>query len=490
MAERERLAGDLVGRSALALAALVRSGQVSAREVVQAHLDRIVRVNGAVNAVTWVLADSALVAADRLDRARAGGAPLGPLAGVPVTVKENHDLAGTPTTLGVRALAGQLADQDAPAVAQLRAAGAIPIARTNLPDLMLRWHTDSSLHGATRNPWDPARTPGGSSGGDAVAVATGMAPLGLGSDLGGSLRVPALSCGVAALRPTPGRVPFAGAPARPPSMTQQLFAVPGPVGRDVADLHAALATLAGPDPADPWSLPVPLEDPASWPRGRRVAVTLDPGGGGVDPIVAEGVGRAAEALERAGWQVQQADPPDVEAAAQVWMRLVCTEVAATRAVLEQLVGPDARTFLRGALAFSPPLGRDGLVAEFARRTAIARRWAEFLAVHQLVLGPIATEPLPPEGYDLGGPDRVGRLWHCLRLVVAVNALGLPAVAVPVGRHQRDRLPLGVQLIAGRFQELHALAAAGDLQAAFPPLTPIDPAGRIVQPVDAVPPHRA
>jgi amidase len=314
-----------------------------------------------------------------------------------------------------------------------------------------------------------------------------MAPLGLGSDLGGSLRVPALAAGVAALRPTPGRVPWAGAPERPPSMTQQLFAVAGPVGRDVADLHAALAVLAGPDPADPWSLPVPLHDPATPPRRRRVAVTLDPGRGGVDPIVAEGVRRAADALDRAGWQVEQAEPPDVGAAAEVWMRLVGTEIAATRSVVEQLAGPDARAFLRDALAFSPPLDRDGLVAEFARRTAIARRWAEFLNAHQLLLGPSATAPLPPVGYDLGGPGNIGRLWHSLRLVVAVNALGLPAVAVPVGLDQRDRLPLGVQLITGRFDELHALAAARDLQAAYPPLTPIDPAAAIGPPTDAVPP---
>jgi amidase len=305
----------LVGRSALALAALVRSGRASAHQVVQAHLDRIDRVNQAVKAVTRVLAGDALAAADRLDRARAAGTRLGPLAGVPVTVKENHDLAGTPTTLG-SARSGQVADTDAPAVARLRAAGAIVIARTNLPDLLLRWHTDSSLHGATRNPWDPTRTPGGSSGGDAVAVATGMAPLGLGSDLGGSPRVPALASGVTALRPTPGRVPFAGAPERPPGMTQQLFAVAGPIGRDVADLHATLEVLAGPDPADPWSLPAPLDDLATAPGRRRVAVTLDPGGGGVDPIVADGVRGAADALDRAGWQVQQAQPPDVEVAAR------------------------------------------------------------------------------------------------------------------------------------------------------------------------------
>jgi amidase len=222
-------------------------------------------------------------------------------------------------------------------------------------------------------------------------------------------------------------------------------------------------------------VPVPFDDQATPPRRRRVAVTLDPGRDGVDPIVADGVRRAADALDGAGWQVEEAEPPDVRAAAEVWMRLVSTEIGATRSVLDQLAGPDARTFLRDALASSPPLDRDELVAELAHRTAIARRWTEFLAVHQLVLGPSATAPLPPVGYDLGGPDNIHRLWHSLRVVVAVNALGLPAMAVPVGRDQRDRLPLGVQLIAGRFDELQALAAARDLQDAYPSLTPIDPA---------------
>jgi amidase len=463
---------DLTHLSAGELAELVRAGEATARDVVQAHIERIDEVNPKVNAITRVLAADAFAAADALDAARAAGAVIGALAGVPVTVKENHDLAGTPTTLGVPALAEALATRDAPAVARLRAAGAIPIARTNLPDLMLRWHTDSSLYGPTRNPWDSTRTPGGSSGGDAVAIATGMAPLGLASDLGGSLRVPALANGVLALKPTPGRVPMAGAPDRPPNLTQQLFAVAGPLARTVDDLMLAFAALAGPDPADPWSLPIPLDAVPEVSSSRRVAVTFDPGGG-TDPLVQDGVRRAAQALERAGWQVEPADPPDAERAALLWMRLMSTELAASSATLEQLAGDDARIFLRDAVANTPPLDRDALVAELGHRTVLARRWSEFLAAFPLVLGPVATSPLPPVGADLRGPDHVARLVHSLRLVIAVTAVGLPAVAVPVGFDDRDRLPLGVQLIAGRFNELHALAAARAIESAYPSQRPPD-----------------
>jgi amidase len=464
---------DLTQLSARGLAGLVRDGQVSARDVVQAHLQRIDEVNPELNAVTRVLEEEALAAADALDAARAAGATVGALAGVPVTVKENHNLAGTPTTLGVPALAGAVAERDAPAVARLRAAGAIPIARTNLPDFMLRWHTDSSLYGPTRNPWDPTRTPGGSSGGDAVAVATGMATtLGLASDLGGSLRLPALANGVLALKPTPGRVPMAGSPDRPPNMTQQLFAVAGPLARTVDDLLLAFAALAGPHPADPWSVPVSLNALPDRSSSRRVAVTFDPGGSGTDLVVQEGVRRAALALERAGWQVELADPPDSERAAQLWMHLMSTELAATGAMLEQLAGQDARTFLHDAVASAAPLDRDALVAELDHRTVLARRWSEFLSEHQLVLGPISTAPPPPVGADLLGPEHVARLVHSMRLVIAVTAVGFPAVAVPVGFDERDRLPLGVQLIAGRFDELHALAAARDIESTYPRQAPV------------------
>ena len=191
----------LNSRGATELAAMIASRSVSAIEVVEAHLQRIEHVNPAVNAITTTLAESARTAAADIDRAIAAGEKLGPLAGVPFTVKENIDVAGSATTWGVTAMRGQIAHVDAPLVKRLREAGAIPIARTNMPDFAFRWETESSNSGRTLSPWDPQRTPGGSSGGDAVALATGMTPLGIGNDLGGSLRVPSQMCGTAAIGP-------------------------------------------------------------------------------------------------------------------------------------------------------------------------------------------------------------------------------------------------------------------------------------------------
>ena len=200
---------ELWSLSATDIAARVRSGTISATDVVTAHLERIDSVNPSVNAVVRRLDDSALQRASQIDADHAAGRPLGPLAGVPFSVKDNIDLAGNPTTHGTAAYAEVTPTMDAPIVERLRAADAIPIARTNLPDMGLRLHTDSSLHGRTNNPWSSEHTAGGSSGGDATALATGMSAIGLGNDLGGSLRNPATCCSIASLKPTFGRVPHA-----------------------------------------------------------------------------------------------------------------------------------------------------------------------------------------------------------------------------------------------------------------------------------------
>ena len=219
---------ELWRQTATTLARMIRAKEVSAREVVESHLARIDAVNSQVNAITVVLADSALELAATADEATAAGEDLGPLHGVPMTIKENVDLAGSPTTSGVPALAEAVPLKDAPSIGHLKNAGAIPIGRTNLPDLGLRWHTDNDLRGATRNPWDASRTPGGSSGGEAAALATGMTPLGLGNDYGGSLRWPSQCCGTVALKPTPGRIPrHMSLLPQESALTAQLYAVDG-----------------------------------------------------------------------------------------------------------------------------------------------------------------------------------------------------------------------------------------------------------------------
>jgi amidase len=274
---------DLWRMSAVDLAEAIRSRQTSSQEVIEDHLRRIEAVNPAINAVTVVLAEQAVEAAKAADRAVAAGGDLPPLLGVPFTVKGNIDLAGTPTTQGARALADAYPPLDAPAVARMRAAGAIPIGRTNLPTGAVRWHTDSELWGATINPWDRSRTPGASSGGEAAALATGMTPLGLGNDTLGSLRWPAQCCGISALKPTLGRIPHATTlePADMPVGTQ-LTGVQGPLARHVADLRAALAVMAGPTWRDPWTVPAPLRGPApprpsGWPWSSTRPARAPPG---------------------------------------------------------------------------------------------------------------------------------------------------------------------------------------------------------------------
>src|SRR5712672_2325113 len=291
--------------SASELAQRIADRKLSSAEVVDAHLARIEAVNPSLNAVVRVLADDARAAAVLADKKLAAGETIGPLHGVPFTVKENVDMAGLPTTWGVPALAQAVVPADAPVVERMRAAGAIPIARTNLPDMALRVHTNTSLHGLTRNPWHPGRTAGGSSGGEAAALASGMSPLGLGNDIGSSLRNPANACGIASIRPSAGRVPAAGyVPTEEHLLAVQLMNVQGPMARRVADVRLGLRVLMGAHPRDPWSIDAPFDGP---PRARpvRVAVLPEPPGGRTDPKVAATVRRAAQALADVGYVVDR-----------------------------------------------------------------------------------------------------------------------------------------------------------------------------------------
>ncbi|HEY6797287.1 MAG TPA: amidase [Kineosporiaceae bacterium] len=455
------------------LAALIGRGELTAREVVQAHLDRIGQVNPAVNAITRVLADTALAEADRVDAAVRSGEQVGPLAGVPFTVKENLDVAGLPTTEGVVAYAERRAEVDAPSVAGLRRAGAIPIGRTNMPDFGMRWHTDNALYGATVNPWDATRSAAGSSGGEAVALATGMSPLGLGNDYGGSIRLPSAAAGTVGLRPTAGRVPtWSSTNPLPLPPTLQLFAVDGPMARRVDDVRLAYQGVCGCDPRDPLWVPAPALLPV--PERLRVAVTADPGDDGVDPSVVDAVRRVADALVDAGAVVEEVQPPHVLEAAQLWRTLTTAEA---QGLLERLVKPlgsaDTAAYLEQSLEHVPVLDRSGYIEGLARRHAIAAAWSRFFADHDLVLGPVGTRQIHPVGFDLGGPENADTLWHAHRLVVTVNLLGLPSLAVPAGLDQ-DGLPQGVQLIGNRYHESTCLDAGALVERALGTLTPIDP----------------
>ena len=298
--------------SACELAGGIARKDFSCTEVVEAHLRRITAVNPGLNAIVKTLAEDARRDAAAADRKVAAGQALGPLHGVPFTIKENIDVAGFPTTWGVPAFAGAIPPVDAPVVERMRAAGAIAIGRTNLPDMGLRMHTDSSLHGLTRNPWNPARTTSGSSGGDAVALATGMSALGLGNDIGGSLRNPANACGVASIRPSQGRVPHAGfIPLEDTLLAVQLMHTNGPMARRVGDVRVALSVLVGAHPRDPWSIDTPLDRPRDAVT-MRVAIVAEPPGGPTDPTVAKVVLDAGAALRDAGYEVVEIAPPRYE----------------------------------------------------------------------------------------------------------------------------------------------------------------------------------
>jgi len=459
---------------ALELASLIARKQVSCVEVIDAHLARIEAVNPRLNAIVRVLADEARAAAVAADKQVASGAELGPLHGVPITVKENIDMAGLPTTWGVKALAQAVVPLDAPIVQRMRAAGAIPIGRTNLPDMALRVHTDSSLHGATLNPWNAARTPGGSSGGEAVALATGMSALGLGNDIGGSLRNPANACGIASIRPSMGRVPDAGfVPGEDHLMAVQLMNVNGPMARRVADVRAGLLAMMGAHPRDPGSLSLPLVGAPV--RGKlRVAVVAEPPGGRTDPRVAAAVRRAAAALAEAGYELVEACPPRYEEAVATWSQFIIGDFHSVVPQLLPLMSGGGATFLKMMLAAVPPFDSAAAMSRlFMQREGIARAWSMFMAEHPLVLSPTWSQ-LPFEaGFDAASPEGAAATGEMMRPVVPANLLGLPSACVPADRDEATGLPIGVLLTGARFRDDLCLDAAEAIEQRLALNTPIE-----------------
>jgi amidase len=464
---------DLWRMGALELAEAIRRRVLSSREVIEAHLRRIEEVNPSINAITVVLADQALEAAAEADRISiVAGDRLPTLHGVPFTVKENIDLMGTPTTHGLKVLAEAYPSRNAPVVERLEMAGGIPLGHTNCSTITVRWHTESELWGSTVNPWNRSRTPGASSGGEAAALATGMSPLGVGNDGLGSLRWPAQCCGVSALKPTLGRIPSASSiEPSDPAIGMQLTSVQGPMARKIADLRAAFAIMAGPTWRDPWTMPVPLRGPR-LPIPIRVALVTDPGGQGVSPQVEEGVRRAADTLEQAGYRVEEIAPPSIDAAANALLQMLNTpDLRAMWQTMAPLLPAETQQFLTDFYRAAGDPDPASVMQSFVIRQTLLRAWGEFLETNPLVVAPIATDVPFVVGTDLD-EGQVAKTIHVMRMAMAVNALGLPAVAVPVG--VGDGLPQVVQIVAGRYREDLCLDAAQAVEDRLGVITPLDP----------------
>ncbi len=467
--------------SAAEVARGVRTGAFSAVEAVRSALDRVAAHNGQVNALVEVREAGALEAAQRADDRVRRGEDLGPLHGVPVTVKVNTDMAGLPTTDGVAAYADHVATETAPQLSSWADAGAVVIGRTNCPPFATRWATTSDFYGATANPWDPAVVPGGSSGGAAAAVATGMGPLAQGNDIGGSIRYPAACCGVAGIRPTRGRVPgWAGPPSMDPPMAVQAFVEQGPIARTVADLRLGLRAMERYDPRAPTAVAAGSRIPAS--AGRpRVAVVVDPGGPGLRGTStaqsADAARTAGAWLADAGYAVEEVELPLLGEAARLWWQLALTEFTIGLVDEVRRVGDgDIRRFFDLMYAvYREEFGEVDLAAfvgGWARRGMLRREMSVFMHRYPLVLTPVSGEPPFPVDDDIASVERTGELMARQWPLMSVPVLGLPALGLPAVA--TAGAPVGVQVIGRAFEEDAVFAASEVIEARNGIRTPLDP----------------
>ena len=445
------------------IAQAVRQGALSATEVTKAHLARIAAVNPAINAIVQPCEAEALATAAQIDAARAQGQTLGPMAGVPVTIKVNVDQAGHATTNGLRLQQGLVAEADSPVVANLRRAGAVIVGRTNTPAFSMRWFTNNQLHGQTLNPRNKGLTPGGSSGGAAAAVAAGLCALGHGTDIAGSIRYPAYACGLHGLRPTVGRIPAYNASGADRFIGAQMMAVSGPIARSMADIRLGLEAMAQPDPRDPWYVSTPLQGAA---YERRAAVCFAPDGMPVVPAVQAALATAADALRDAGWRVEEVDCPPMRAAAELNAQLWMGETQFGAAQLIAREGdPDASFAFAQMSRHAGQVGFAELMQALQARAGLMRQWDMFLAQHPLLLCPVSGQLPFAQQQDVASPEAFDAVYEAQLTQRGLPALGMPALALATGSHEGQ--PVGVQLVAARWREDVLLAAGTAIEAASP-----------------------
>lgn len=460
--------------TAVELADRISRGEVTAVEVLEAHLHRIAELNPALNAIVTLDDACALERAAEADRALRRGEVWGPLHGVPLTVKDSYETAGLRTSFGYRPLSHHVPRRDATVVERVRAAGAVIIGKTNIPAVSFDWQCNSPIFGRTNNPWDLCRTPGGSTGGGAAAVAAGLTPCDLGSDGAGSIRIPAHFCGVFGLKPTERRVSAAGHmefPGVPRGFRHVLSC--GPTARTVADLRLCLGVIAGPDRRH-WEVPpVPLDEPVYKPlRQRRFAWTDDFG----FPVSAEtraALRALADELKRRGCYVEKASPRgfDFDEALETWGEVAGAEISthvkfyenlAARIAFRWLFGPGpwTRGFRRGL-----GMGMRGYVAALTRRDEFIARMDEFVSRWDAWLCPVASVPAIRHSRK-GRPVEVDgrKVSYSIALGAHVTIFNLtenPVVSMPLTL-SHDGLPIGVQVIGKRWKDMELLDVAEQL----------------------------
>jgi amidase len=460
---------DLCFTPAVDLARLYRARRASPLEVMQAVLARIDAVNPDVNAIVTLVREAALADARRATAALRRGASLPPLFGVPVAIKDVTPTKGIRTTHGSKLFENHVPDEDALVVQRLRAAGAIVIGKTNTPEFAFGPNTVNNVFGATRNPWNLALTAGGSSGGSAAALATGMCPLAEGTDLGGSLRGPASYCGVVGFRTTPGLIP-----RYPSVLAWDTYSVEGPMARTIADTALMLSVMAGLDDRSPISYDVDPRELASAAKapsvkGWRVAWTSDLGGLiTIDDEIRSVFERAVSVFRKTGARIEQASPDmsDVPEIVRLTRGLLMVARHADKL-------PEHRAILQDGLVENTEQGLALTSRDVARgellRTRLWQGVREFLATRDLLITPTsATPPFPIEhahAVEINGRP-VGRILQRSYLTYAFSVLGLPAISIPCGFTSRG-LPVGLQIVGRRRGETAVLRAAAAFEAAQP-----------------------
>jgi amidase len=455
--------GDgIISASAGELAEAIRSKKLSSREVVEAHLERIAKVNPKLNAVVQLTAESARKQADEADAALAAGNIKGPLHGVPVTIKDTLETSGVICTGGTKGRANFVPKADATAVARLRAAGGIILGKTNVPELAGAAETDNLVYGRTNNPYDLTRTPGGSSGGEAAIIAACGSPLGLGTDAGGSIRIPAHYCGLAAIKPSVGRVPRTGQFPLPLGARNPVFHV-SLIARKVADLALALPIIAGPDFRDHSIVGMPLGDPAKVTlRDLKVAYFDDDGIAPPTREIAAAVRDAAKAFADAGIKVEASPPPDVSRPGVVYLDISRGDGGAgTRAFLKSIGTDQISPLFERALAVAPAMPNiTEALAAFVRWDLYRNSMLRFIENYDALLSPVIPYPAVPHGTSFDDDRRIGFGYAQMH-----NLTGWPTATVRVGTSP-EGLPIGVQVAARPWREDVALALVQHLEQTF------------------------